>query len=331
MAELIKAAPEFENGSSQRKVSILERRILEAFEKPIILMLVVGSFLAVSTVLAKSAPSVGWHPLALLQWSILGGALGLFLVTRLVGRTRRRRDASDEAASPGQLLAYLVVTGLLFIAPNMIAVIAAPKVGAGFVSLCFAFPLVLTYAMAVVLRLELFTVLMGTGVMFGVVGGVLLAVSGADLSADASLWSVIALLIPVFLAAGNIYRTWKWPRGSRPVDLALGMMAVGFLSLTLFTSVWGVPVVPENWTYEAAGLLLGQMTVFGLQYGLYFRLQQTAGPVYLSQIGSVAAVMGLGLGFAVFGEIPNAAKIAAVAFVAAGIVLVTLGRKRNMT
>ncbi|MCV0428202.1 MAG: DMT family transporter [Roseibium sp.] len=331
MAELIKTAPEIEGGSGGRKVSKLEQRILEAFEKPLVLMLVVGSFLAVSTVFAKSAPSLGWHPLALLQWSILGGALGLFLATRLVGRARGARVREQNGSTHKQLLTYLVVTGLLFIAPNMIAVVAAPKVGAGFVSLCFAFPLVLTYAIAVALRLELLTVLMGSGVLLGVAGGVLLAVSGADLSADASLWSVIALLIPVFLAAGNIYRTWKWPKGARPVDLALGMMAVGFVALTLFTVAWGIPIVPASWTYPAVGLLVAQMTVFGLQYGLYFRLQQTAGPVYLSQIGSVAAVMGLGLGFLVFDEIPNEAKIAAVVFVAAGIVLVTLGRKRNMT
>ncbi|MDN3718988.1 EamA family transporter [Roseibium salinum] len=135
-----------------------------------------------------------------------------------------------------------------------------------------------------------------------------------------------ALSIPVFLATGNIYRTLKWPKGATPVDLALGMMATGFLALAIFTAAIGIPVVPSGWSPEAVGLLAAQMAIFALQYGLYFRLQQTAGPVYLSQIGSVAAVIGLGLGFLVFGEIPNAAKLAAVASVGAGIVLVTLGR-----
>jgi len=297
----------------------------DTFEQPLILLLIVGGFLAVSTVIAKAGPSVGWHPLALLQWSILGGATGLYLITRL-GGGRRKQIASGLEGGFRRIGFYLLMSGLLFIVPNMIAVNAAPKVGAGFVSLSFAFPLVLTYAFAVMLRLERPQLLRGAGVLFGLAGGVLLAVSGKDLSVEASWWSMIALSIPVFLATGNIYRTLKWPAGAKPVDLALGMMATGFVALALFNAIAGIPVLPQTWTEEAAGLLAAQIVIFAIQYGLYFRLQLTAGPVYLSQIGSVAAVVGLGLGFLVFGEVPNLAKLAAVASVGAGIVLVTLGR-----
>ncbi|MCX2723078.1 DMT family transporter [Roseibium salinum] len=304
----------------------MNKKGAEMFEQPLVLLLVVGGFLAVSTVIAKAAPAIGWHPLALLQWSVLGGAIGLFALTRLWGRKGEQVAKPAAAGDRKRFAIYLIFSGLLFIAPNMIAVVAASKVGAGFVSLSYAFPLVLTYAIAVILRLERFQLLRGTGVLFGLVGGVLLAVSGSKLSVEASWWSIFALSIPVFLATGNIYRTLKWPKGATPVDLALGMMATGFLALAIFTAAIGIPVVPSGWSPEAVGLLAAQMAIFALQYGLYFRLQQTAGPVYLSQIGSVAAVIGLGLGFLVFGEIPNAAKLAAVASVGAGIVLVTLGR-----
>ncbi|MES0808501.1 DMT family transporter [Roseibium sp. SCPC15] len=329
MADMLNGLPEVGKKSTTRERTNLKDSVIKAFERPVVLLLVVGSFLAVSTVLAKSAPDFGWHPLALLQWSILGGAATLFLVTRLFAKADGQSERKAGSSPRRRLIAYLAISGVLFILPNMIAVVAAPKVGAGFVSLSFAFPLVLTYAIAVFLRLERLQVLMGAGVLFGLAGGVLLAMSGANLSADASLWSVFALSIPVFLASGNIYRTLKWPEGVKPVDLALGMMATGFLALAVFTSVWGLPVLPEYWTLEASALLLSQTAIFALQYGLYFRLQQTAGPVYLSQIGSVAAVVGLGLGFFVFGEVPNAAKTAAVVFVGTGIVLVTLGRNRR--
>ncbi|GAB4511996.1 MAG: DMT family transporter [Roseibium sp.] len=294
--------------------------------QPLPLLLIVGGFLAVSTVIAKAAPGLGWHPLALLQWSILGGAAGLFLITRLAGAGSARRAT---VFPDHRLMLYLVMSGLLFIAPNMIAVAAAPRVGAGFVSLCYAFPLVLTYALAVLLRLERLEWLRGAGVLAGLAGGVLLAVSGRSLSVEASHWSLLALAIPVFLAGGNIYRTLYWPEGARPVDLALGMMLAGFAALGLFNSVTGTPLTPAAWTPAALSLLAAQIAIFALQYGLYFRLQQAAGPVYLSQIGSVAAVTGLGLGYLVFGEIPGAAKLAAVASVGAGIVLVSLGRRMS--
>ncbi len=298
-------------------------------EQPLVLLLIVGSFLAVSTIIAKAAPEFGWHPLALLQWSILGGAIGLFTLTRVFATDRPGPEHAGNGAAFSQLAPYLLVSGILFIIPNMIAVVAAPKVGAGFVSLSFAFPLVLTYAFAVVLRIEKFQKLRGTGVLFGLAGGILLAVSGKNLSVEASFWSLFALTIPIFLATGNIYRTLKWPAGAKPVDLALGMMAVGFVALAVFNLFFGVPFAPGSWSENAGVLLAAQAAIFSLQYGLYFRLQQTAGPVYLSQIGSVAAVVGLGLGFLVFGEIPNAEKLAAVVAVGVGIVLVTMGRNRH--
>lgn len=317
------STPEAGKGASQANQK--GRNLLD---EPLVLLLVVGGFLAVSTVVAKAAPSFGWHPLALLQWSILGGAVGLFALLSL---------SSERHKQPGwQLFAvlrkrkfavYLFVSGLLFIAPNMIAVVAAPRVGAGYVSLCYAFPLVLTYAIAVVLRLERFQLLRSTGVLFGLAGGTLLAVSGRSLSAEASFWSLFALAIPLFLASGNIYRTVKWPDGARPGDLALGMMAVGFVAIAIFNLLYGIPVLPSQGSVGALFLLAAQTAIFALQYGLYFRLQQTAGPVYLSQIGSVAAVFGLGLGYLVFGEVPDAAKLGAVMAVGAGIVLVTLGRR----
>lgn len=311
--------------SLQRQASLSGSGRGSPLDQPLVLLMIVGGFLAVSTVIAKAAPMVGWHPLALLQWSILGGAAGLFAITRIAAGASVA-GVGGTSVSRGQFAFYLLVSGLLFIAPNMIAVVAAPKVGAGFVSLSFAFPLVLTYAFAVLLRLEKFQILRGAGVFFGLAGGVLLAASGRQLSVDASWWAMFALTIPVFLASGNIYRTVKWPSGARPVDLALGMMLVGFLALGLFTAIAGVPVTPAVWTPEAAGLLAAQIAIFAFQYGLYFRLQHKAGPVYLSQIGSVAAVIGLGLGYLAFGEVPNAAKLAAVAAVGAGIVLVSKGR-----
>ncbi|TYC63264.1 DMT family transporter [Rhodobacterales bacterium] len=297
-------------------------------DNPLFLLLTVGIFLAVSTVFAKAAPTLGWHPLALLQWSILGGAAGLFLVLRL-GDRAGESAVGKQGRGRAPYLRYLLASGLFFIVPNMIAVTAAPRVGAGFVSLCYALPMVLTYGLAVSLKIERFQRLRATGVLFGLAGGLLLALSGRNLSADASFWSFAALAIPFFLAGGNIYRTMKWPDGARPEDLAVGMMVVGFVALLAFNAATGVPLRPEGWQGGAIALLLAQIAVFGLQYGLYFRLQYTAGPVYLSQLGSVAAVAGLGFGYFIFGEVPNEAKLAAVLSVAAGVVLVTVGRPKS--
>ena len=136
-------------------------------EQPLFLLLLIGSLLAVSTICAKAAPGIGWHPVALLQWSVLRrGGQSVCLHAPFLRGTLTSRSVAERPGR-GKLLRYVVVTGLLFITPNMIAVAAAPKVGAGFVSLCYAFPLVLTYAFAMLLRMESFQILRASGVLLG--------------------------------------------------------------------------------------------------------------------------------------------------------------------
>ncbi len=58
-------------------------------------------------------------------------------------------------------------------------------------------------------------------------------------------------------------------------------------------------------------------------YVLYFQLQRVAGPVYLSQIGYVAAGFGVAIAVAVFAETVTLAMLAGLALIAGGVFLVT--------
>ncbi|WP_417667173.1 DMT family transporter [Roseibium sp.] len=297
------------------------------------LLLLVGTLLAGSTVVAKLAPAAGWSPLPLLQWSLLSAAL---LQAVIVGvRDLASRKAPFPAAGrkrnllqrfPG-IAVYMLVSGILFAIPNALAFSAVLHVGAGFVALCFAFPLVFTYALAVFFKLEAFHALKFAGVLLGVTGGVAMVLGGLVTSPESLPWAVAALAMPVIIAAGNIYRSLFWPKGVRPAVLSSGMMAFGFLTLVPATLVIGEGgPIWDDMTGAMVGLLALQSGLFTLLYALYFRLQKLAGPVFLSQIGSVAAVVGLGLAYVMFAEVPDAGKIAAVGLVAAGISLVTWTR-----
>jgi len=236
----------------------------------------------------------------------------------------RRRTAPDCPVAAG--LYDHGVTGILYAVPNALAFAAARHVGAGFVALCFAFPLVLTYGMAIVLRMETVQAARFAGVLSGVAGGVVLAV-GRQVSGDAlGLWALAALASPVIVALGNIYRTLYWPTGVRPLQLSIGMLGFGAVTLVLINLFVGggagTAMLPEAWTFDATALLVGQSLISAIMFSLYFRLQALAGPVYLSQIGSVSAVIGVGLAFLLFNEIPSAADMVAAALIAAGILLV---------
>lgn len=283
----------------------------------LLLLLIVGTLLGTTAIFAKSAPLAGWPPLALLQWSMVVGA-GLQLAAAVAGRLR-------TALSP-RIFAIMAITGFLYAVPNALAFAAARHVGAGFVALCFAFPLVLTYGMAIVLRMETLQAARFAGVLSGVAGGVVLAV-GRQISGDAlGLWALAALASPVIVALGNIYRTLYWPAGVQPLQLSIGMLGFGAVTLVLINLFVGGGAVaimlPEAWTVDAIALLVGQSLISAIMFSLYFRLQALAGPVYLSQIGSVSAVIGVGLAFLLFNEIPTGADMVAAALIAAGIVLV---------
>ncbi|MBD8874950.1 DMT family transporter [Labrenzia polysiphoniae] len=294
----------------------------------VVFLVIVGTLLAGSAVFAKWAPTAGWSPIALLQWSLLGTAMVQFAVVAFwkAGSARERPEeqlAMSGAAKFRQLALYCALSGLLFAVPNALAYASARHVGVGFIALCFAFPLVLTYALSVVLGRERLSGRRLTGVGLGVAGGVLLAWQGLGQSPGNTAWYLAALVMPVLISIGNIYRSAYWPDAASPQFLSAGMMAFGFITLSVLNAVLGTELAPATYGWQAMALLAAQVGLFSTLYALYFQLQKLAGPVYLSQIGSVAAVVGLALAYMVFGEVPSPTKLFAATAIAAGIYFVS--------
>ncbi|RUA22174.1 hypothetical protein DSL92_07135 [Billgrantia gudaonensis] len=131
--------------------------------------------------------------------------------------------------------------------------------------------------------------------------------------------------MPLVLALGNIYRTLRWPEGSSPVFLAASMMFGG--AVTLFPSrcrsnpASSRLCSPRNRRAAAAG----GVAVFAVLYLFFFVLQRLAGPVYLGQIGSVAAVVGTLIAIFALGEAP-AANLGLAALLVAGVLAVPARR-----
>ena len=292
---------------------------------PVLLLLVVGSMLGVTAVIAKAAALAGWPPVALLAWALLGGGLlqaGFSLA------------AGQGPKSGARYLRYYLGSGLLQALPNALAFAAAPHVGAGIVALCFAFPLIFTYALALCFRLERLQAPRLAGVLLGLAGGLVIAAGSGGTGLDTSAWMpspwmLAALSAPVIIAVGNLYRSLYWPAGATALELAPGMLLTAGASLLLALLATGAPLGPEAWNFAASGLLLGQTAIFALLFVLYFMLQKLAGPVYLSQIGSVGALVGLTLATLVLAEPLSARVLAAGALVAGGIYLVNRGARQK--
>lgn len=272
-------------------------------------LLLVGTLLAMSLSVAKVADSASLPRLTFLMVALLGASAGLLLLS-LPHRAAWRLDR--------RILEYAAVAGSLLALPNALGFLAVRHVGAGFISLSFAFPILATWGLAVALRLEPLRWDRLGGVSLGLAGGIVLALSKAGGAGGSLGWSLLILLMPLALAAGNIYRTLRWPPEVSLKYLTALVLLGAALSLLPFSLLLEPGRMGELFASpEALGLLLGEVGIFTVLYLFFFILQRLAGPVYLSQIGTVAAVIGTAVAVLALGEPtpPNLLPAAALVIV----------------
>lgn len=277
------------------------------------LLFTVGALMGLTSILVKVAGSAGWQPMAYLLWGLLGGGLLLLLFAWWRGER------------PGMSLSqqrYYLASGLLSIAvPNGLLFSSIGHVGAGFASMCLAFPPLFTYLLALALRMEALSRIRLLGICIGLSGSLLLALGKLHGGDSPALWVVAALCVPVFLALGNIYRARYWPSGATPLSLAPGMLLGGAFLLGL-TALFGVDFSPNLNSPLAVALMLVQMLLFAAVYALFFILQKLAGTVFLSQIGSVAAITGAAMAIGLLGEQGSLSLALAALCIVIGVLLV---------
>ena len=261
---------------------------------PLPLLLIVGSLLAVSVLLSKIAS--GLHAPMLTYLALAMGGSGVILTTMT-------RGIRTGEAGFAVMAFYSIGAGALMSLGSALGYLTVHKVGAAFIALAVAFPPMLTWLLSVFLRIEKFDLLRVGGLLISLAGGVLLAASkGIGAPSDTSA-ILVACAMPVVLAVGNVFRTRYWPKGALPRELAGAMLICGaLLTLPFAIYVDGTSKIVDVVQSPMLIVLLVAISTFVAQYVAMFRLQQIAGPVYISQIGSVAAIVGSPVAVLVLGE-----------------------------
>lgn len=281
---------------------------------PLVLLLLTGSTLGLAPPLAKLATGAGIPAIAFAFWqNFLGGLLLLLL-------------ALTTGARPPLALRYLrfyAISGFITLAlPSVLVFLAVAQIGAGLPSIAYAFPAMLTYAIALGLRMEKLVWTRAAGIGLGLVGILMIVGPRSGPVDEAALpWMLLAFIAPVSLAVGNIYRTRAWPKDAAPLALAAGTLLGAASWLLIACLAMGLFYMPAGVT--APDLVLAAAGLFAcLSFIPYFELQRVAGPVYLSQIGYVMAATSLAIGTFVFGETYGLLVWLAVFVIVAGILLV---------
>lgn len=284
---------------------------------PFTCLLVGGALIGISTNLAKYANEIGVTPLAFLFWSITGAAIILLVVAIIKKELPPLTARSFE---------YYFVAALVSVAgSNLLLFSAIPHVGASFVALIVSLPPLLTYLGALMLRMERFNIIRSLGVAAALTGAGVLAVRKFSAPDASIVWILLALCGPVLLAIGNIYRTLRWPDQASPNALAPGMLIAAALLLFMCSALPNFSVHVSLTGWLPLGVIVVQAGLFAGQFLLLFVLQKTGGPVLLSLLGSVGAVVGVPVAIFLQGENPPAGLFLGASLIALGVALVTWG------
>jgi drug/metabolite transporter (DMT)-like permease len=289
--------------------------------KVLLLLLLNGLVLATHTLLSRQASGAGVAPLVYAFASAAGAAafLGVYRGLRPTGSPLN-----------GAVALYGAIAGFISIAlPQVLIYSASAYVSAGIASLAYAFPTPLTYVLAALFGIERASLGRTLGVGIAFAGAIGLAISrSAGIGGD-GMWVVLAMLAPIAIASGNIYRSRYWPKGSQPLDLAFAMSAAAALWLGLALAVTALAggalpaIQPAGYGY-----LVASMVIAAFGNVIYFELQRSGGIVSFSQIGYVGAVLGLLGGALLLGERYAAATWIAAFVIAAGVAVSEVMKRR---
>ncbi len=287
----------------------------------LLLLLGTGAALGLNFPLGKLALASGVNPALWACFISLGAGLALLCITAFT-------EAKPPHASP--MMKFALISGFVsYVVPNFLTFLVIPKIGSGLAAIMFALSPVVTALLSIIFRVRPPNFLGLAGIALGLAGAVvIIAYREVNLAVAQNNWIFVAVLIPLFLGIGNIYRTMAWPTGATPRSLAArtNLAAVPFLLALTLVQTGTINLAP------LAGIPLlaaAQLAVSTTMFLMFFKLQQAGGPTYLSQIGYVAAAVGVLAGLIFFHETYPLGVWLGAAIIAAGIGLSTLGQIRQ--
>lgn len=285
------------------------------------LLVVSGTLLGLSLPFGKIATESGVAPIV---WAFIisaggGGAVLLAMLTR----------GQRIGLSPRKLRYYFVTAAIAYALPNLLLFSVMPHVGAGYAGIMYTLSPIATLILSLAMGVRRPNGLGIMGIAVGFVGALMVTVTRGQVGEPAAFfWVAIALLIPVSLAAGNIYRTIDWPADAAPTELAVGsnlaaaiLLFAGILATSGGASLSALAGVPL--------LVVAQVAASATMFVFFFRLQVVGGPVYLSQIGYVAAAIGLLAGTLFLGERYGLLTWLGAGVIVIGVLLTTKAQARS--
>ena len=288
---------------------------------PFALLLLLGTLWGSTFSIGKLAMEAGASPLGYAFWQAAGGATVLSTLCFLRGlRPRITR----------RLVIFCCIAGFLGIAvPNVNFFFVVSHIPAGVMAIVITTAPIITYLIALGIKLERLSPLRFAGLALGLGGALCIVLPRGSLPAPEMLpWVLLAFVTPLFYAFNSIYAAIARPPNSPSMVLAAGFMAT--------TACLQLPVTLATDSFYWIGSqalvadlsILAQIAVSSFAYVLMFELLRTGGPVFFSQVGYVVTLTGILWGVIFFSESHSGWLYLATLLVLAGLALVNLKQNR---
>lgn len=290
----------------------LSRREILLFSFFLVLM---GAGWGVTQPMTKISVSTGYGHFGLLFWQQVLGA-GLMVLVCTLRRTPLPRTA-------GAIRAFVVIALIGAVLPNSISYQAAVHLPAGIMSLLLSIIPMFAFVIALLLGNDRFALRRLFGLVFGLVGVLIIIVPSVDLGQSVPVgWAALYLVVALFYAfEGNYVARWG-VAGLDPFQLMLGASLAGLLISTPLMLGTGQTITPL-WPLPPAqiALVIGSV-VHVLVYAGYVWLVGRAGAVFAVQVSYMVTGFGLFWAWLVLGEPVSPVIFVALAVMFAGMYLV---------
>ena len=288
---------------------------------PLALLVVLGCLWSLAPSATKFGAIHGIAPAGLVFWQTFIAGSVLLAIVLLRGRPIGR-DAR-------YIRYYLAMGWIGILLPNMNLVATMRDLDAGLMSVIIFTSPVITYIIALAVRIERFAALRAAGVVLGFAGAAVLVLPEGSLPTPELLSvALLAFITPTLWAVANVIAEMARPDDADPYVLAMGTMyaaSAGALVVALVTDTFH-PIWDGFETVDAVIVGYGFVTV--ATFTLFYTIIALAGAVYLAQVGFITTLTGLVWGAWFFGERPGVWLWAAMALIFVGVACVNLGKRK---
>ena len=290
---------------------------------PISIILFTGLNWGLSFSLARFTAIYGAHPFGVSLWQTFIATIILIFLCSYV--------KMHELKLNFQLfLLYIILSLISLVIPGILFYFSAAHLPAGILAITVTLVPIITYLLALFLKLEFFSFLRLSGVLLGISSILILILPEQSLPDQSKIWWVLAACFCSLLyALQGIITSIKFEKTSNPIVMAfwLNLFATIIVAPVVFYFGYQVPIAfPLN---ILGFSLIGLGLIEAICFSLFMYVLTRYGALFASQTGYIVTLSGVVWGMIIFHEEHSLWVWLSVLMMLTGLALVTPRNKED--